>query len=279
MLVAQARAVADGRIAPDRFADPVAVRLLDDTERADVERARDDSPPPGWRQRMAYELLRATAEQMAVRTVTVDDAIRAAATPQVVILGAGLDDRAWRLEELAGVTVVEVDHPASQADKRRRVEGLEPVSAPRYAAVDLATSPLGPALATVGFDETLPTTWVWEGVVMYLAPPAVESTVGQVAALSAPGSRLIVNYASPSWVTLLGRLVFVRLARLTGGETPFADEPNRSAWKPEGMGRLLTRHGFRVDTDDDLAATAQSVGVEIQHRARLRPFRIVVARR
>lgn len=279
VLVAQARAVADGRILPGRFSDPIAIRLLDDAEGTAVERARDDAPPPGVRGRLSYEFLRATAEHMAVRTVLIDDAIRAAATSQVVLLGAGLDARAWRLAALSATTLFEVDHPASQADKRRRVAGLEPMAEPRYVAVDLATSPLAPALEAAGFDPTMPTTWVWEGVVMYLTPAAVESTVAQVATLSPPGSRLVVNYSVPSWVGRLVRLTLGRLSRLARGEDPFADEPNRSAWTPETIGALLRRHGFGVETDVDLATGAERLGLATEYGARLRTFRVVVAHR
>jgi Leucine carboxyl methyltransferase len=52
--------------------------------------------------------------------VAIDDAIRTAASPQVVILGAGLDGRAWRVSELADAIVFEVDHPDSQRMKRER---------------------------------------------------------------------------------------------------------------------------------------------------------------
>ena len=116
VLVAQGRAVADGRLAVGRFADPTARWLLRDDELVDVDVARGEAPPRGWSARIGYEMLRANAEVMAPRTVAIDDAVRAAASPQVVILGAGLDGRAWRMAELGGADVFEVDHPASQRD-------------------------------------------------------------------------------------------------------------------------------------------------------------------
>lgn len=279
MLVAQARAVADGRILPGRFADPMAIRLLDDAEREGVERARVDVPPERWQERMSYEFLRATAEHMAARTVVIDDAVRAAAAPQLVILGAGLDARGWRLETLADATVYEVDHPASQADKQRRTQGLRPVADVRSVAVDLAAAPLGPALEAAGFDPGVPTTWIWEGVVMYLTPAAVEQTVAQLATLSSPESRLVLNYSTPSLVSRLGRTALGWLGRRARGDDPFADEPNRSAWSPRSMRRLLARHGFAVGTDESLADAARRFGLESRHPVRLRTFRIAVARR
>ena len=124
MLVCQGRAAADGRLAPGVFSDPVAIELLREDERVPVELVRAGTPPSGAAARLAYESVRAAAGSMVPRTVAIDAAIAARPCPQLVVLGAGLDDRAWRMRELADVDVLEVDHPASQADKRDRVGGL-----------------------------------------------------------------------------------------------------------------------------------------------------------
>ena len=67
-----------------------------------------------------------------VRMAIVDDHLRASAADgfeQLVILGAGLDSRAWRLGELGNMAVFEVDHRASQAEKRERSATLPPKAA------------------------------------------------------------------------------------------------------------------------------------------------------
>jgi hypothetical protein len=71
-------------------------------------------PAPKWRQRVDYETVRANAELIVPRTVVIDDAVGAHPSPQVAILGAGLDGRAWRMPELPGAAVLEVYRPASQ---------------------------------------------------------------------------------------------------------------------------------------------------------------------
>ncbi len=128
VLVCQGRAAAHGRIGEGRFADPVAMALLRDDERVAVQRVRAGDPPKGVRDRVDFEMVRASAGTIVPRTVVIDDAVRARLVPQLVILGAGLDDRAWRMPELAGVEVFEVDHPASQRDKRSRVGDLQPLA-------------------------------------------------------------------------------------------------------------------------------------------------------
>jgi O-methyltransferase involved in polyketide biosynthesis len=120
-------------IAAGRFADPTAMLLLRPDERTAVAWVRDGVVPRQWRQRVDYETVRANAELIVPRTVAIDDAVRAHPSPQLVILGAGLDGRAWRMPELAGVAVFEVDRPATQHDKRDRAAGL-PGSAPDVCA-------------------------------------------------------------------------------------------------------------------------------------------------
>jgi len=121
VLVCQGRATADGRYAVGRFSDPVAWHLLDPGERTVVEQARRRQPPEGGPDRMAYELVWRTGILMVPRTLAIDDAVREHGAAQVVVLGAGLDARAWRMPELAQAIVFEVDHPASQRDKQRRL--------------------------------------------------------------------------------------------------------------------------------------------------------------
>jgi methyltransferase (TIGR00027 family) len=278
VLVCQGRAVAHDRIAVGRFADPIARSLLREDELAGVERARTGEAPQGWGHRVEFEMLAATVEVIVPRTIAIDDAVRAGADPQLVILGAGLDDRAWRMPELAGVDVFAVDHPASQADKRDRAEALQPVSRSlRYVPVDFGRDALGPALAAAGHDESLTTTWLWEGVVPYLTPAEVETTATALAARSAAGSRLVVNYQAPSRLAAVGRLFARALASLSRRPDPFATEPRRSAWTPDSLRALLSGVGLRVTSDDGLLTLSERLGLPVRHQQSVRSGRVAVA--
>ena len=192
----------DGARQDDRgaFADPTALALLPDDARRRVERFRA-GVPRGLRARFAYEFLDRRSKMMVARTVAIDDAVRAAAAPQVVILGAGLDGRAWRMPELRDAVVFEVDHPDSQREKRARVAALQPVARDiRFVPVDFTRDRLDDALAAAGHDATRPTTWIWEGVVMYLELADIEATLSVIARRSAPRSRLIVLYLRPALI-------------------------------------------------------------------------------
>ncbi|WP_239159342.1 class I SAM-dependent methyltransferase [Winogradskya humida] len=203
-MVCQGRAAAQGLIAAGRFADPTAMALLRDDERTAVNWVRDGAVPRRWRERVDYETVKGCAEMMVPRTVAIDDAVREHPNPQVVILGAGLDGRAWRMPEVAGTAVFEVDQPASQQDKRDRAARLGDgarfdraarlgeaarlgAAGPVYVPVDFGRDDLVEVLAAAGCRADLATTWIWEGVVPYLTRPEVAATVAAVAACSAPG--------------------------------------------------------------------------------------------
>jgi len=182
------------------------------------------------------------------------------------------------MPELALATVYEVDHPASQQDKLRRIGNREPTAGRVvWAAVDLAGECLGPALERVGFDRQAVTTWVWEGVVPYLTADEVSGTVAQVAQLSAPGSQIVVNYQARSLPTSIMRHLVRLVLRVSRQPDPFAGEPWRSVWRPERMRRLLGRNGFAVLRDSDLLNLSEGLGLPSDNDGSLRNGHVAVA--
>jgi len=270
VMVCAARGAAHGRTAVAAFSDPTALVLLPKDARQRVEQFRSGVPPKGLRERMSNGFLEKRSKMMVARTVAVDEAIRAAASPQVVILGAGLDGRAWRMAEFSDVTVFEVDHPDSQRKKRDRALALKPAARDiRFVPVDFTRDRLEDALASADHDLTRPTTWVWEGVVMYLELADIEATLRVVEARSAPGSRLVIVYHSHSII----RKIFGFYLRRLG-------EPFRSAFTADEMLALLTRFGFTMIHDNDLSKIATGMSAEFADMARiLKPMRIATAER
>lgn len=143
-----------------------------------------------------------TVVMMQVRTRYIDQkleqALRNGAT-QVVILGAGFDTRAYRFEELLrGKRVFEVDSRPTQARKRQRVEavlGHAPENVV-YVPVDFNADKLGDVLREAGYRISEKTFLIWEGVSMYLPEERVRETLRSIATESAPGSSLVMDYAS-----------------------------------------------------------------------------------
>ena len=270
VLVCQARAIADDRLAIGRFSDPFATRLLRDAERVAVDRARSGTTPDTWRERMDAALLGRNATISVSRAVVIDDAIRAKANPQLVILGAGLDARAYRLPELAGVDVYEVDFPATQQDKRDRVNGLQPVAKSlSHVPVDFHRDALGSPLAAAGHDTAVPTTWICEGVLPYLTKTDVDATLAAIDECSVPGSRLILTYSTPAGLRLglkrwwLNSIVdrSLQLVMHVSGAWPAENEPFLSSWYPEAMRTQLSAHNFLVADDKDLYEVARQLGI------------------
>lgn len=116
---------------------------------------------------------------------------------QVVILGAGYDARAYRFDEFKhGVKVFEVDHPATQQAKMKRLQkifGAVP-SHVTYVPIDFNTQTLEQRLPECGYDERVTTLFIWQGVTQYLALEAVGSTLAFVVQHSGCGSSIIFDY-------------------------------------------------------------------------------------
>ncbi len=116
---------------------------------------------------------------------------------QLVILGAGLDSRAYRFEALRqGTRVFEVDHPASQQTKLeavRKIFGGLPGYV-TYVPLDFNQQTLQDGLGAHGYRPDGKTIFIWQGVTYYLEPAAVDSTLSFIAHHSAPGSRVIFDY-------------------------------------------------------------------------------------
>lgn len=136
-----------------------------------------------------------TLAGLAARVLWFDAQVAAAldsAITQVAVIGAGYDSRAWRLSR-PRVRFFEVDHPATQQDKVRRA----PRPGPVWVEADLTTHGAAEALARDGLDPLQPTLFVVEGVTMYLDEQVVRHLLAGLGELSAPGSRLAVDFIPP----------------------------------------------------------------------------------
>ncbi len=141
---------------------------------------------------------------IAVRTRLFDEFVSkriSEGTRQFVILGAGLDSRAYRLSRLLkGIATFEVDHPLSQTVKKERVKeyfGALPEHV-TYVSADLIHEELLPALLKAGYDPLLPTVFTLEGLIMYLAEIANRNCLQSICEHSGPGSSVIFDYVYTS---------------------------------------------------------------------------------
>ncbi|HEX6627844.1 MAG TPA: class I SAM-dependent methyltransferase, partial [Gemmatimonadaceae bacterium] len=169
--VTHGRALADAGLSHiPGFRDPTARVFLNEKGKRSL--ARTELAARDGKRHITVEMARTMADMIALRTAAIDTAVRdaiAAGATQLVILGAGYDGRAWRMKELTGVKVYEVDHPATQDDKRKHLAELPPATGiVTFASIDFKSESLDTVLDRAGHDRSSPTCWIWEGVVMYL---------------------------------------------------------------------------------------------------------------
>jgi methyltransferase (TIGR00027 family) len=171
------------------FSDPLALRMLGEDAEAAVREAEQQ---PSRRRLRIF---------IAVRTRFAEDALAAAVergVRQLVVLGAGLDTYAYRSTLGDRLQIFEVDHPATQAWKRQRLEDAA-IPVPKsltFAPIDFEHQTLPEGLAAAGFDSSQQTFFTWLGVVPYLTEEAVWSTLAFIAYLPS-GAHVVFDYSDP----------------------------------------------------------------------------------
>ncbi len=238
--VAMSRAIESSRSPHERlFEDPFAAGLLLSPAARFAARACG-LPPVRWALEAIFEWrFPSVLEGLVLRTRYLDDAFRQglAACEQGVILGVGLDSRAFRIAEDAATPVFELDRAVNL---RWRAERLGRAPRPRAivsAPIDFETESLSDALARAGMAPDSPTAFLWEGVSQYLSPPAVSATLAFIGA-SVPGSQVAFTYITPDG-----------LASQSAAAAERAGEPWQFAVSPQALPGLLEPHGLALVED------------------------------
>jgi methyltransferase (TIGR00027 family) len=243
---ATAQRVAVHRAAHQLIDDP---RVLDDPCALAIlgERAVDE-----LRRNLAAESAvwnRALRAFVVARSRFAEDSLAdayASGVRQYVVLGAGLDTFGCR-NPWQDLKVFEVDHPATQAWKIKRLKlgGLQPPASLTFAPVDFETEGLRHGLAAAGFNFGQPAFFAWLGVVMYLTAEAAFETLAHVASLPA-GTGIVFDFSvPPEQMSMVSRLAFRAMAKRVAA----LGEPFRSAYAPDELKQRMIRTGFiRADT-------------------------------
>jgi methyltransferase (TIGR00027 family) len=184
------------------------------------------------------------------RTRLIDDWLKAGLAGgirQLVLLGAGFDFRPYRLPELAGCRIVEIDHPATQPAKQERLArllGRVPAGV-TFTAADLTRDDLGAILAALDLGAAR-TFFLCEGVTHYLGAAAVDATLRAIATTAAAGSRLVFTYLHGG--LLDGSCSFAG-AHLAAGNVASVGEPWIWGLDPTAMPAYLAARGFSLAAD------------------------------
>jgi methyltransferase (TIGR00027 family) len=133
-----------------------------------------------------------------------DDAIAEAVqggAKQVVFVGAGYDSRALRQKALAQAAIFEIDHPDTQARKKRILQQL-PGGLPKnvhYISLNATRGDLR-ELPQHGFDRKAKAVFVLEGFIWYMPPEVASDIFAAITEIAEPGSQVIFDYILPSVV-------------------------------------------------------------------------------
>jgi len=212
---------------PAPYGDPAA----DDALARDVAAAAAAKPGP------MREYLRA-------RTRFFDGVVTGAlgrGFPQAVTGAAGYDGRSLRYAR-PGVLWFEIDHPATQLDKRSRLDRLGIHSGHiRFVAADFTTDPVADLLLAAGLDPLLPSLFLLEGVAVYLEEAVLRSLLAQLRRVAADGSQLALSVSVDSGAPQ-------RAARRAAFQAAVAavGEPARSDLDSGQAGKLLEVTGWRA---------------------------------
>lgn len=183
--IAAARARESAR--PDAlFADPLAAEL---------------AGPEGFAllDRMKPYLLTDDPVYYAIRTRFFDDfllrVVRHFGIRQVVLVAAGMDTRAFRLDWPAHTCVYELDRPGLLATKQAALDrnGAKPSCTRVTLGADL-TQPWATALQEAGYDRSTSSVWLLEGILYYLTEPSVRALLSELSSIAVPGSRLAAEF-------------------------------------------------------------------------------------
>lgn len=203
------------------------------------------------------------AVQVVVRTRFYDDYLLAATKEgvrQVVLLAAGLDTRAFRLDWPAGTEVFELDLP-DMVDFKESVmaqTGAAPTATRTAIRADL-TADWTTSLVAAGFKESQPTAWLIEGLLVYLTYDDAARLLETVGQLSAPGSTLSCE---------LGRGA-MQLAQIAAARSGAGASEAVSLWQGgvEDVPSWLAEHGWSVETHE-LDVLAASYGRPVTTESR-----------
>jgi methyltransferase (TIGR00027 family) len=217
---------------PPILDDQIAFRLLEPELQERVRGTRDaprEAVSPALR---SHVVLRSRfAEDCLAEAV-------ARGVRQYVSLGAGLDTFAWRQPAWASaLRIFEIDQPASQQDKRARLDraGLASPANLTFVPVNFETEALNARLAEAGVDRTQPVFYSWLGVTPYLNEAAIDEVL-RVIASGAPGSEVVFTFLPVEGATEETVALAQRVAEL--------GEMFRSQFTVEGLEAKLRAFGF-----------------------------------
>ena len=176
---------------------------------------------------------------------------------QVVVLGAGYDATGLRLTRGGHEAIVyEVDERETQTRKREFLAEMDPRVCEQtvFVECDFVRDSVAERLTGAGLSQGRPTLFSWLGVSWYLDAPAVDSFLGELASVAAPGSRLVFDYMHATAVSgdarPLGARLGARVVALQGEPWTFARAPDEAKDWLAALGWTLTENARASELRD-----------------------------
>ncbi|MEL6667000.1 MAG: SAM-dependent methyltransferase, partial [Pseudomonadota bacterium] len=164
---------------------------------------------------------------------------------QFVVLGAGLDARAYGPLADRGLTLFELDQAATQQAKRDAVARAKlRRDHVHYIEVDFADPEWTGTLTASPFDWAKPTLFLWEGVTLYLSEATVRATLSAIKAHAAPGSVILADFYAHRMLDMARKGAMAKTLEATGESMDFGFD-------------------FSVDAKEQLSAFVTSTGLDL----------------
>lgn len=189
-----------------------------------------------------------TLELIALRARFFDDFLQRCVAEheirQIVLPGAGLDTRAYRLPWPDGVRVYELDQQQVLRSKDEVLRGAaaHPRCDRRAVEIDLLSDWV-PALDAAGFDRTRPACWLLEGLLFYLPEERVAELLDRVTAVAAPESRIGFDVPTPATLTHPMTRPWVEMQAQHGAPWLCAMDDPAAVLEPRGWDVNLSQPG------------------------------------
>ena len=249
--MAMFRALESARPKTDRrFEDPFAVLFLSRSMRLAVRAGETSLAAHSALIRYIDNRWPGARPSGVARTAFIDQLLRRAlcsGAQQAVILGAGYDSRAYRIEAMKMVRVFEVDRPETQHVKRERLSRVAGLSLEHvtFVEMDFLSQTLPEALVSSGFDRQRETFFIWEGVTHYLDSDSIDAAMRFVGNC-AERTEIVFTYVHRSLLDGSGALsVSPNVVRLLQE----AGEPWKFGFDPTELPQYLSTRGLRLIED------------------------------
>lgn len=243
--------------APHLLEDVPAEALLGDEFEALIEQSNED----------AHWVLRENRLFIPLRARWAEDRLRRAfenGTKQFIVLGAGLDSFAFRQgPDLSALSIIEVDHPATQGWKRTRLERLGWAAPPNLHFVEcdfVKTSMTEALLARGAFDPDQPAFFSWMGVTYYLERALARGALAELETLLGPRSEIVFDYLRP-YDDLSPR--YAELEQLSGQYLKGKGEPHVNKLRDADVRSDILESGFKTAHIETAATLGDRYGSQM----------------